>query len=166
MFYTHFEHSTSIHSRMWKSRPLFSLEQRELFSFILRHGCRVFDWVISYLSPIIFIFYFKKNWFNLTKNCNLITEVMIKLEDLRTPKSISSRFSNFFVLFGEWIMTFSFYLLTFSNTLPTNSLSHLNIIFSFIVYSFFNNYIFQWEVLCSQHFTQYFYNKIYVESCY
>ena len=38
-------------------------------------------------------------------------------------------------------MTFSFYIPTFSNTLPTDSLSHslshLNIIYSFILYSFF-----------------------------
>ena len=38
-------------------------------------------------------------------------------------------------------MTFSFYIPTFSNTLPTyslsHSLSHLNIISSFILYSFF-----------------------------
>ena len=31
---------------------------------------------------------------------------------------------------------------------------------------FTNKYIFQWEVLRSQHFLQYFHNKIYVESCY
>ena len=30
------------------------------------------------------------------------------------------------------------------------------ILFLIIIYSFFNNYIFQWEVLYSQHFTQYF----------
>ena len=33
-------------------------------------------------------------------------------------------------------MTFSFYLCTFSNTLLSHSLSHLNIIFSFIIYFF------------------------------
>ena len=51
-----------------------------------------------------------------------------------------------FVLFGEWTVTFSFYLSTFLNTLLTNSLSYslsyLNIIYSFIVYSFFNNHLF------------------------
>ena len=50
------------------------------------------------------------------------------------------------VLFRERAMTFNFYLLTFSNTLPTDSLSHslshLNIISSFIVYSFFNHHLF------------------------
>ena len=41
-----------------------------------------------------------------------------------------------FVLFGEWTVIFSFYLPTFSNTLPNG----------FYLF-FFNNYIFQWEVL-------------------
>ena len=46
-----------------------------------------------------------------------------------------------FVLFGEWIVIFSFYIPTFTNTLSTDSrsqsLSYLNIISSFILYSFF-----------------------------
>ena len=44
-----------------------------------------------------------------------------------------------------WRMNNNFYLLPFTYPLfqiqfPTESLSHLNIIFSFIIYSFFNNY--------------------------
>ena len=49
-----------------------------------------------------------------------------------------------FVLFGEWIVTFTFIYPLFQIHFLTNSLSHslshLNIIFSFIIYSFFNNY--------------------------
>ena len=48
------------------------------------------------------------------------------------------QFQQIFVLFGEWTVTFSFYIPTFSNTLPIDSLSHslfhLNIISSFILY--------------------------------
>ena len=54
------------------------------------------------------------------------------------PKSISNRLANFFVLFGKWTVTFSFCLPTFQIHFPidslSHSLSHLNIISSFILY--------------------------------
>ena len=49
-----------------------------------------------------------------------------------------------FVLFGEWTVTFTFdcplFQIYFSTDSLSHFLSHLNIIYSFIIYSFFNNY--------------------------
>ena len=57
-----------------------------------------------------------------------------------------------FVLFGEWIVTFTFNYLLFQIHFPTyslsHSLSHLNIIYSFIIYSF----------LIIIHFSTFFYS--------
>ena len=51
-----------------------------------------------------------------------------------------------FILFGQWTMTFTFYLPTFSNIFSNRFfnlfLSHLNIISLFIFYSYFNTRIF------------------------
>ena len=47
-----------------------------------------------------------------------------------------------FVLFGERIVTLTFIYQFFQIHFPTNSLSHLNIISSFIVYPFYNHQLF------------------------
>ena len=43
-------------------------------------------------------------------------------------------------MFGEWTVTFTFIYQLFQIYFLTDSLSHLNIISLFIIYSFFNNY--------------------------
>ena len=48
--------------------------------------------------------------------------------------------SQIFVLFEEWPVTFTFIYQLFQIHFPIDSLSHLNIIFSFIIFYFFNNY--------------------------
>ena len=47
------------------------------------------------------------------------------------------KFLQIFVLFKEWIVTFTLYLPIFSNALFIIFLSHLNIISLFVLYSFF-----------------------------
>ena len=77
-------------------------------------------------------------------------------------KRISSRFSKFLLCLEneQWLLPFSYSLfqIHFPTDSLSHSLSHLNIISSFILYSFLsfilsifisNNYIFQWKVLYS-----------------
>ena len=59
---------------------------------------------------------------------------MMNLEHLQQNQQI-------FVLFVEQTVTFTFIYPLFQIHFPTDSLSHLNIISSFIIYYFFNNYI-------------------------
>ena len=71
-------------------------------------------------------------------------------QDLATSKGETNileylqQIHQIFVLFGEWTMTFTYIYLLFQIHFLTDSLSHslshLNIISSFIIYSFFNNY--------------------------
>ena len=77
-----------------------------------------------------------------------------------------------FVLFGEWTMIFSFYILSFSNTLPTDSLSHLNIISSFILYHhlfflylfptiiFFNEKCYIYNIFCNTFTTKFMWKVV------
>ena len=82
-------------------------------------------------------------------------------------------YSNF-CLFGEWTIHFIFYLLTFSNTLSNRLFIFFSISFKYYLFVHFlffflssfilpifipNNYIFQWKMLYSQHFLQYFHKN-------
>ena len=89
------------------------------------------DYIMYFPTWVIFFFSYP---FNLFFHYSPLGHLQIKYTCMHFLQLLY-----IFVLFGQWTMTSTFYLLTFSNIFFNKfsiiSLSHLN-----IIYSFFNNY--------------------------